>query len=96
MDGEDSHIIETTSITTLNEARDRLHAIMTTDITEAIVQIDQTLEACNAKKARLFEQLDEVSKVIAIVRKEWGCIDTTIGLVNSLYINNKFIFILFH
>ena len=86
MDSEDSHIIETTSIMTSNEARDRLHAIMTTDMAEVIEQISQTLEACNEKKIRLFEQLDEVSKVIDLVRKECGCIDTTIGLVNSLVI----------
>ncbi|CAF5169413.1 unnamed protein product, partial [Rotaria sp. Silwood1] len=55
MDSTDSHIIATTSNMTLIEARDRLHAIMTNDMTETIEQIGQTLEACNMKKARLLE-----------------------------------------
>ena len=35
------------------EARDRLHAIMTNDMAEAIEQIGQTLEACNTKKVSI-------------------------------------------
>ncbi|CAF1152066.1 unnamed protein product [Rotaria sordida] len=79
MDRTDSYIIATTSNMTSIEARDRLHAIMTNDMAEAIEQIGQTLEACNMKKARLLEQLNEVSKAVEIVRNECGCIDTTIA-----------------
>ena len=79
MDRTDSHIIATTSNMTSIEARDRLHAIMTSDMAEAIEQIGQTLEACNAKKARLLNQLDEVSRAVEAVRNECGCIDTTIA-----------------
>ncbi|CAF3385586.1 unnamed protein product [Rotaria sp. Silwood1] len=79
MDSTDSHIIATTLNMTLIEARDRLHAIMTNDMTETIEQIGQTLEACNMKKARLLEQLDQVSRAVEAVRNECGCIDTTIA-----------------
>ena len=79
MDEEDSRILASTSIMTSNEARDRLHAIMTSDMAEAIEQIGQTLEACNAKKTRLLDQLDGVSRAVEAVRSECGCIDTTIA-----------------
>jgi hypothetical protein len=62
-----------------NEARDRLHAIMTNDMAEALEQIGQTLEACQAKKSRLLGQLDEVTRAVEAVRNECGCIDTTIA-----------------
>jgi len=83
MDEEDSRIITTRSMMASNEARDRLHAIMTSDMAEAIEQIGQTLEACNTKKARLLNQLDEVYRAVEAVRNECGCIDTTIAYVNS-------------
>lgn len=79
MDEEDSHFLPTTPIMAVNEARDRLHALMTSDMAEAIEQIGQTLEACQTKKARLFQQLDEVSRAVDAVRNECGCIDTTIA-----------------
>ncbi|CAF2526999.1 unnamed protein product [Rotaria sp. Silwood2] len=79
MESIDSHFIATTSNMTSIEARDRLHAIMTNDMAETIEQIGQTLEACNMKKARLLEQLDQVSKAVEAVRNECGCIDTTIA-----------------
>jgi hypothetical protein len=79
MDDEDSRILVTTSIMTSNEARDRLHAIMTSDMAEAIEQIGQTLEACQAKKTRLFNQLDDVTRAVEAVRNECECIDTTIA-----------------
>jgi Spy/CpxP family protein refolding chaperone len=79
MDNEDSRLIATRSIMATNEARDRLHAIMTSDMAEAIEQIGQTLEACNAKKVRLLNQIDEVSRTVETVRNECGCIDTTIA-----------------
>lgn len=79
MDEDDSRILATTSIMAANEARDRLHAIMTSDMAEAIEQIGQTLDACQAKKARLLSQLDEVSRTVEAVRNECGCIDTTIA-----------------
>lgn len=79
MDEEYSRILATTPMMTANEARDRLHALMTSDMAEAIEQIGQTLEACQAKKARLLYQLDEVSRAVEAVRSECGCIDTTIA-----------------
>ena len=79
MDDEDSRFLQTTSVMASNEARDRLHAIMTSDMAEAIEQIGQTLEACQAKKTRLFSQLDEVTRAVEAVRNECGCIDTTIA-----------------
>jgi len=79
MDNEDSRLFATRSIMATNEARDRLHAIMTSDMAEAIEQIGQTLEACNTKKVRLLNQLDEVSRTVEAVRNECGCIDTTIA-----------------
>ncbi len=79
MDDEDSRFLATTSIMGSNEARDRLHAIMTSDMAEAIEQIGQTLEACHAKKVRLLNQLDDVTRAVEAVRNECGCIDTTIA-----------------
>ncbi|CAF1477261.1 unnamed protein product [Rotaria magnacalcarata] len=80
MDGQDSQLLATTTLSmTSIEARERLHAIMTSDMTEAIEQIGQTLEACNLKKARLLQQLDEVSRAVEAVRNECECIDTTIA-----------------
>lgn len=71
------------------EARERLHTIMTSDMAETIEQIGQTLEACNAKKTRLFQRLDEVSKAVEAVRTECECIDTTIALVYINILNDK-------
>jgi len=79
MDNEDSRLFAARSMMATNEARDRLHAIMTSDMAEAIEQIGQTLEACNTKKVRLLNQLDEVSRTVEAVRNECGCIDTTIA-----------------
>ena len=79
MDEEDSRILVATPMMSVNEARDRLHALMTSDMAEAIEQIGQTLEACQATKARLLYQLDEVSRAVDAVRNECGCIDTTIA-----------------
>jgi hypothetical protein len=79
MDEEDSRFLATTSMMISNEARDRLHAIMTNDMAEALEQIGQTLEACQAKKSRLLGQLDEVTRAVEAVRNECGCIDTTIA-----------------
>ena len=79
MDEEDFRFLETTPVLSSNEARDRLHAIMTNDMAEAIEQIGQTLEACQAKKTSLLYQLDEVTRAVEGVRNECGCIDTTIA-----------------
>jgi putative heme iron utilization protein len=79
MDDENYHILATPSTMVTNEARDRLHAIMTSDMAEAIEQIGQTLEACSAKKIRLLDRLDEVTRAVETVRNECGCIDTTIA-----------------
>ncbi|CAF3337991.1 unnamed protein product [Rotaria socialis] len=80
MDGQDSHLLATTTLSmTSMEARERLHAIMTSDMAEVIEQIGQTLEACNLKRARLLQRLDEVSRAVEAVRNECGCIDTTIA-----------------
>ncbi len=79
MDSENPRISVTSRSMASNEARDRLHAIMNNDMAETIEQIGQTLEACNAKKSRLLNQLDEVSKAVDAVRNECGCIDTMIA-----------------
>ncbi|CAF1402013.1 unnamed protein product [Adineta steineri] len=79
MGDENSRLISTTFNMASNEARDRLHTIMTHDMAEAIEQIGQTLEACSTKKARLLSRLDEVARAVDEVRNECGCIDTTIA-----------------
>jgi hypothetical protein len=79
MDNENPRIGVTSASMATSEARDRLHAIMTNDMAEAIEQIGQTLEACSTKKSRLLNHLDEVAKAVDAVRNECGCIDTMIA-----------------
>ncbi len=79
MDGSEPHIVVSTSSMASAEARDLLHTVMVTDMAEAIEQIGQTLEACNTKKTRLLDRLDEVHRAVEAVRNECGCIDTTIA-----------------
>ena len=79
MDDEQSHLLSTTMNLPSNEARERLHSIMTSDMAEAIEQINLTLEACNTKKMRLLNRLDDVAVAIDAVRTECSCIDTTIA-----------------
>ncbi|UJR35780.1 hypothetical protein I4U23_028528 [Adineta vaga] len=79
MEDDHSHILSTTFNMTSNEAQERLHAIMTSDMAEAIEQISQTLEACSVKKTRLLSRLDDVARAVDAVRNECSCIDTTIA-----------------
>ncbi|CAF1018633.1 unnamed protein product [Adineta ricciae] len=79
MDDEQSHLLSTTLNLPSNEARERLHSIMTSDMAEAIEQINLTLEACNTKKMRLLNRLDDVAIAVDAVRTECNCIDTTIA-----------------
>lgn len=64
------------------EARERLEAIMSHDIAEAIEQIGQTLEACQMKKNLMFERFDQVYQAVEAVRSEYSAFDTTIAFVD--------------
>ena len=90
MEAEDSRLLSSTNGSSSVDARERLQAIMTNDMAEAIEEIGQTLEACQTKKNRLLDRLEEVYQAVEAVRNECNCIDTTIAYVHSFWFSFLF------
>lgn len=79
MDAEKIRTSITKADLAMTEARERLQTIMTTYMAEAIEQIGQTLEACQVKKNRLIDRLEEVYTAVEAVRNECSTIDANIA-----------------